>query len=158
MAETKLNNDLLVTGKITAETGISGDLVGNVSGGHVNPKIPVIAGAKLVAGDLVYPSGYSNGYIVVKKATATFAWFVVPDDIASTEQGYVVGMYELGEQNTNSGDVGDPVYLNAGGWTRSVPVSGIIQQVGVITAKSLTAGKVLLMPFYSKGGTLPTPS
>lgn len=151
MAETKLNNDLLVTGTITAETGISGDLVGNVSGGHVNPKIPVIAGEDLEAGDLVYPFGYSNGYIVVKKAAATLAWFVVPDDIASTEQGYVVGMYELGEQNTNSADVGDPVYLNAGGWTRNVPASGIIQQVGVVTAKSATEGKVLLMPFYSKG-------
>jgi len=151
MAETKLNNDLLVTGTITAETGIFGDLVGNVSGGHVNPKIPVIAGEDLDAGDLVYPFGYSNGYIVVKKATATFAWFVVPDDIDDAEQGYVVGMYELGGQNTSGGDVGDPVYLNAGGWTRSVPVSGIIQQVGVVTAKSQTAGKVLLMPFYSKG-------
>jgi len=151
MAETKLNNDLLVTGTITAETGISGDLVGNVSGGHVNPKIPVIAGEKLVAGDLVYPSGYSNGYIAVRKAATTFAWFVVPDDIDDTEQGYVVGMYELGEQNTNGGNVGDPVYLNAGGWTLSAPASGIIQQVGVVTAKSGTAGKVLLMPFYSKG-------
>jgi hypothetical protein len=157
MAETKLNNDLLVTGTITAETGISGDLVGNVSGGHVNPKIPVIAGEKLVAGDLVYPFGYSNGYIVVKKAATTLAWFVVPDDIENTDQGYVVGMYELGEQDTSGGDVGNPVYLNAGGWTLSAPASGIIQQVGVVTAKSETAGKVLLMPFYSKGGTLPTP-
>jgi hypothetical protein len=157
--------------KIT-ESGIEGNVSGNVtgalSGGEVNPTIAVIAGEAISAGDLVYPSGYdvTSGKIKVKKADADgtnparAAWFVAPAAIQSAAAGVVVGAFELTAQDTDSGNVGDPVYLSdatAGGWSLAAPVTAgdAIQQVGVVTAKSATVGKVLLMPFYSKGVTLP---
>lgn len=157
--------------KIT-ESGIEANLKGNVtgalSGGEVNPTIAVIAGEDISKGDLVYPSGYdaTSGKIKVKKADADgdnpakAAWFVAPADIQNAAAGTVVGVYELTGQNTNAGNVGDPVYLSdatAGGWSLSAPSTAgdCVQQVGVVTAKSDTAGKVLLMPFYSKNITVP---
>jgi predicted RecA/RadA family phage recombinase len=156
--------------KIT-ESGIEGNVSGNVtgalSGGEVNPTIAVIAGEAISAGDLVYPSGYdaTSGKIKVKKADANgtnparAAWFVAPAAIQSAAAGVVVGALELAAQNTNAGNVGDPVYLSdatAGAWSIAAPATAgdAIQQVGVVTAQSETVGKVLLMPFYSKGVTL----
>jgi len=158
--------------KIT-ETGIEANVTGNVTGalagGEVNPSIAVIAGEAIAKGDLVYPSGYdaTSGKIKVSKADANganplrAAWFVAPAAIENNAAGIVVGMYELTAQNTNSASaVGDPVYLSdatAGLWSLSAPATAGdgVQQVGVVTAKSETVGKVLLMPFYSKGVTLP---
>ena len=161
--------------KIT-ESGVEGNLVGNVtgtlsgslSGGEVNPTVAVIAGEAIAKGDLVYPSGYdaTSGKIKVKKADADgtdpakCAWFVAPDAIESAAAGTVVGAFELTAQNTTS-DVGTPVYLSdttPGAWSANAPATAgdFIQQVGVVTAKDGTAGKVLLMPFYSKGVTLHT--
>ena len=150
-----------VTGNVT------GNVIGAVSGGEVNPTIAVIAGEAIAKGDLVYPSGYdaTSGKIKVSKADADganpirAAWFVAPAAIENGAAGTVVGMYELTAQNTNSASaVGDPVYLSdatAGAWSLSAPATAgdAIQQVGVVTAKSATVGKVLLMPFYSKGVT-----
>ena len=152
-----------VTGNVT------GNVIGAVSGGEVNPTIAVIAGEAIAKGDLVYPSGYdaTSGKIKVSKADADganpirAAWFVAPAAIENGAAGTVVGMYELTAQNTDSASaVGDPVYLSdatAGAWSLSAPATAgdAIQQVGVVTAKSATVGKVLLMPFYSKGVTLP---
>ncbi len=153
--------------KIT-ESGVEGNVIGSVSGGEVNPTVAVIAGEAIAKGDLVYPSGYdaTSGKIKVKKADADgdnparAAWFVAPAAIDNAAAGVVVGTYELTAQNTDSASgVGDPVYLSdtAGAWSLSAPATAgdAIQQVGVVTAKSATVGKVLLMPFYSKGVTLP---
>ena len=147
---------------------VTGDLTGALSGGEVNPTIAVIAGEAIAKGDLVYPSGYdaTSGKIKVKKADADgtdpakCAWFVAPAAIESAAAGTVVGAYELTAQNTTS-DVGTPVYLSdatAGAWSVNAPAAAgdFVQQVGVVTAKDGTAGKVLLMPFYSKGVTLHT--
>lgn len=156
-----------VTGNVTGN--VIGAVTGAVSGGEVNPSILVKAGEAIAKGDLVYPSGYdaTSGKLVVKKADADgtnplrAAWFVAPAAIENGAAGTVVGMYELTAQNTDSASaVGDPVYLSdatAGAWSLSAPATAgdAIQQVGVVTAKSATVGKVLLMPFYSKGVTLP---
>lgn len=155
--------------KATTFTGaVTGNVTGALSGGEVNPTIAVIAGEAIAKGDLVYPSGYdaTSGKIKVKKADADAtnpakcAWFVAPAAIENSAAGTVVGAYELTAQDTNSSEVGDPVYLSdatAGAWAAAAPgtAGDFIQQVGVVTAKSETAGKVLLMPFYSKGVTLP---
>ena len=148
---------------------VTGDVTGSLSGGEVNPTIAVIAGEAIAAGSLVYPSGYdaTAGKIKVSKADADAdnparaAWFVAPAAIDNAAAGVVVGAFELTAQNTDSASaVGDPVYLSdatAGAWSLAAPATAgdAIQQVGVVTAKSATVGKVLLMPFYSKGVTLP---
>lgn len=156
-----------VTGNVTGN--VIGAVTGAVSGGEVNPTILVKAGEAIAKGDLVYPSSYdaATGKLIVKKADADgatplrAAWFVAPAAIENNAAGIVVGMYELTAQDTNSASaVGDPVYLSdatAGAWSLAAPATAgdAIQQVGVVTAKSATVGKVLLMPFYSKGVTLP---
>lgn len=155
------------SGIVTAP--VTGDVTGSLSGGEVNPTIAVIAGEAIAKGDLVYPSGYdaTSGKIKVSKADADaanparVAWFVAPAAIENAAAGVVVGMYELTAQNTDSASaVGDPVCLSdasAGAWSLAAPATAgdSIQQVGVVTVKNATTGKVLLMPFYSKGVTLP---
>ena len=170
-------NVLAVVGTLTVSDGITGDLTGNLtgdvtgslSGGEVNPTIAVIAGEAIAKGDLVYPSGYdaTSGKIKVQKADADatnparVAWFVAPAAIENGAAGIVVGMYELTAQDTSGASaVGAPVYLSdatAGAWSLTAPATAgdSIQQVGVVTVKNATTGKVLLMPFYSKGVTLP---
>ena len=153
-----------VTGNVTGD--VEGNVTGALSGGEVNPTVAVIAGEAIGKGDLVYPSGYdaTSGKIKVSKADADgtdplkVAWFVAPAAIDNAAAGTVVGAYELTAQDTNASNVGDPVYLSdatAGAWSASAPgtAGDFIQQVGVVTAKSEAAGKVLLMPFYSKGVT-----
>lgn len=155
-----------VEGNVTGD--VTGNVTGSISGGEVNPTVAVIAGEAILKGDLVYPSGYdaTSGKIKVKKADADgtdpakCAWFVAPAAIESAAAGTVVGAYELTGQNTTS-DVGTPVYLSdttPGAWSANAPATAgdFIQQVGVVTAKDGTNGKVLLMPFYSKGVTLHT--
>jgi len=160
-----------VTGNVTGNlTGnVTGNITGALSGGETNPTVAIIAGEAIANGDLVYPSGYdaTSGKIKVSKADANasnparVAWFVAPAAIENAAAGIVVGAYELTGQDTNSATaVGDPVYLSdatAGAWALTAPATAgdSIQQVGVVTVKSATVGKVLLMPFYSKGVTLP---
>lgn len=144
-------------------------MTGSQSGGGLNPTVQVIANGAIAAGDLVYPSGYdaTSGKIKVSKADADgtnpakVAWFVAPAAISDGAAGTVVGMYELTGQNTSSATaVGNPVYLSttAGGWSLAAPTTGgaAIQQVGVVTVKDASAGKVLLMPFYSKAVSVNT--
>jgi hypothetical protein len=153
-------SDGTITGNVT------GNVTGAVSGGEVNPTVAVIAGEAIAKGDLVYPSGYdaTSGKIKVTKADADgtdpakVAWFVAPAAIADGQAGTVVGKFELSGQNTDSATaVGDPVYLSAtaGGWSLTPPTGAgkTIQQVGVVTVKHASTGKVLLMPFYSKAVT-----
>ncbi len=160
-----------VTGNVIGDvTGnVTGAVTGAVSGGEVNPTVLVIASGAIAKGDLVYPSGYdaTSGKIKVSPADADatnparVAWFVAPAAILDTAAGVVVGAVELTGLNTDAAAaVGDPVYLSdatAGAWSLSAPATAgdSIQQVGVVTAKSATVGKILLMPFYSKGVTLP---
>lgn len=164
-------------GPVTSENGFAGNVAGNVTGnvtgglagGEVNPTLAIIADGAIAAGDLVYPSGYdaTSGKLKMKKADADaanpakVAWFVAPAAIDNGAAGVVVGMFELTGQNTDSASaVGDPVYLSttAGGWTLTAPTGGghAVQQVGVVTVKHATTGKVLLVPFYSKAVTVNT--
>ncbi|HUM43253.1 MAG TPA: hypothetical protein PKI14_09915 [Fervidobacterium sp.] len=130
--------------------------------GSFNPSLKVKAGEAITAGNLVYISGWdaANKIFIVKKAKADAstaagkcAHFVAPEAIANGAIGIVRGMHELTNQNANY-DVGTPVYLStiAGGWTNTASSTAgqSVQYVGVVTAKSATAGKVLLFPFYSK--------
>jgi hypothetical protein len=131
--------------------------------------VGIVAAENLVAGNLVYPSGYDGtaGKIKVTKADADandpakVAWFVMAGTVAQDAAGTAYGAYELTGQNTSSASaVGDPVYLDttAGGWSLTAPTGGgqIKQQVGVVTVKHASTGKVLLMPLYSKAVTVNT--
>jgi hypothetical protein len=148
---------------------VTGNVTGALSGGEVNPTVACIADGAIALGDLVYPSGYdaTTGKLKMKKADADanapakVAWFVAPAAIENAAAGIVVGAYELEGQNTNSASaVGDPVYLHttAGVWSLTAPTGGghAVQQVGVVTVKNATTGKVLLMPFYSKAVSVNT--
>ncbi len=147
---------------IDADGNLLGNMIGNISGGQVNPTVECVADGTISKGDLVYPSGFNtaSGKLTMAKAEANgsnpsrVAWFVAPEDIADTEQGIVVGIFELTGVDTDSESVGDPVYLSntAGEWTDTAPSGGgeAIQQVGVVTVSDSSEGKVILMPFYSK--------
>jgi len=152
-----------VTGNVT------GNVTGALAGGEVNPSVACIADGDIAKGELVYPSGYdaTSGKLKMKiadadaTAPAKVAWFVAPAAIANNAAGTVVGAYELDGQDTSSASaVGDPVYLDttAGAWTLTAPTGGghAVQQVGVVTVKNASTGKVLLIPFYSKAVTVNT--
>ena len=153
-------------GVVTAP--VTGNVTGGLSGGEVNPTIAVVAGEAITAGNLVYISGYdaTTGKVKVSKADADAAGkqaalFIAPANIADTAEGVVVGSFELTGQNTDAVTaVGDPIYLSttAGGWTKDAPTGGghSVQQVGVVTVKNATTGKILFFPFYSKVVTVNT--
>ena len=80
------------------------------------------------AADLVYVSAQSGGEQTVLKAQGTsaglFANYICPNAIAESAQGIALTQYLLTGVNTNTGSVGDPVYLSdgtAGGWTLTKP-------------------------------------
>jgi hypothetical protein len=110
------------------------------------------SGGTLAKGTLVYVSGYnaSSGYVQVTKADAdagnALATGIVLADIANGKNGFVGRALTLTGQNTNAGNVGDPVYLHttAGGYTLSAPSASnaAVQVVGRITVKSATVGKI----------------
>jgi len=62
--------------------------------------------------------------------------------------------------NTNTPNVGDPIYLSktAGGWTHTAPSLGgeLIQQVGIVAVKDASAGAILFLVGDSKAYTVNT--
>lgn len=159
--DTKITTAAASLNDLATKTGT--ETLTNKTLSDVSVAVTIVAGENLAAGDLVYPSGYdaTAKKIIVSKADADannpakVAWFVAQGTIAKDATGTVYGAYELTGQNTNSASaVGDPVYLSttAGGWSLTAPTGGgqAIQQVGVVTVKNASTGKVLLLPFYSK--------
>ena len=103
------------------------------------------------ANDIVYESGYdtTTGLRKVKPADADAAatmknLWVCPAAIEADATGTGFKNYLMTAQNTNSGNVGDPVYLSgtAGEWTLSQPTTGFTNEIGTILAKSSTAGVI----------------
>lgn len=122
-----------------------GELVYNDSGGD------------LAAGDLVRVSGWYEQSDIsersirrVAKADADLAdaaaVYVCRTAIKSGKQGRVFKTYRFTGQNTNAGNVNDPVYLSstAGGWTLTAPSASNarVQIVGRIAVKSSTVGVI----------------
>lgn len=112
-------------------------------------------GVSIAAGKMVYISGFDatlkRPSITLADAdtSAKVAQFITKAAIANNAKGLVYEKMELTGQNTNAGNVGDPVYLSstAGGWTLSAPTGAdqVVQIVGFITVKSATVGKILFL-------------
>lgn len=140
-----------------------------LSGGNYD-LVPVVAGAALTAGDLLYVSGWdAKGYLKVAKADAdaavpaNAAVLVAIADIEDAAIGHVGTAFHLTGVDTSAvSAVGDPVYLSdtAGGWTKDAHTTGgdSIQQVGVVTVKSATVGSIMLFPGLTKVTTVNTTS
>jgi len=111
-------------------------------------------GVSIAAGKMVYISGFDATLnkptitLADKDTSAKVAQFITKNAIAANKTGYVYEKMILTGQNTNGGNVGDPVYLgDSGAWTLSAPTGAdMIQQiVGFITVKSATVGKILFL-------------
>ena len=128
----------------------------NTDGSYSGPssyRITVVGGVGNIAeDDLVYVSGHSGGYPVVLPADADAIatmrnLYFCPDAIAAGAEGYAYKRKVMDVQNTNSGEVGDPVYVDTvtpGGWTLTKPsgAADIVQEIGVVIVKSATVGKI----------------
>lgn len=112
------------------------------------------SGSTLALGALVYVSGRdsTSGLASVSLADPAAqgkrAQWIVQAATLNNAQGMLVFQQVLTGQNTNAGNVGDPVYLSAtpGAYTLTNPAAAgtISQQVGNITVKSATVGAVNL--------------
>jgi len=120
-------------------------------------KVYNATGGQLIAGDLVYISGYDATLeqFKVTKADADYATksacLVILETIENANSGKAAMESIVSGLNTNAAAaVGDPVYLSstAGGWTVSAPTGAdqIVQEVGVVTVKSATVGKIRFYP------------
>lgn len=117
-------------------------------------KFVVYSAGALSKGDLLHISSYNvaNDVFVVEKADADTsgkpAQLVASEDNAGSATSQASDIEELTGLNTNAGEVGDPVYLDAttaGSWTLTPPTGAdqLRQIVGRIKAKSETVGKIV---------------
>lgn len=130
--------------------------------GTVGVPMHALAGEAIVPGNFVAISGFdaTTGLHKIVNADSDAGKPAVGYCPAGGASGARVTWYDVGEltgQNTNSGNVGDPVYLSgtAGGWSLTIPTGAeeVPQQVGVVTVKSATVGKIALLTKYlPKGG------
>lgn len=110
------------------------------------------SGGTIAAGTLVYISSYdSSGYPVMSKADAdvanALATWVTSEAVLNGNVSVLLKHYVLQGQNTNAGNVGDPVYTDkttAGGYVLADPgaAGADSQVVGRIKTKSATVGEV----------------
>jgi hypothetical protein len=116
-------------------------------------KFTVYSAGSLAKGDLLHISGYNaaNGAFVVEKADADTsgkpAQLVASEANEGSETSLASDIEELTGLNTNAGNVGDPVYLDAttaGSWTLTAPIGAdqLKQIVGRIKVKSATMGVI----------------
>lgn len=107
-------------------------------------------GVQIDAGKVLSVSGWdaTNSCFEVVLAdadsTALPGQLMATENIANTATGIAANRYDLTGQNTNAGNVGDPVYLSAtaGGWVLAAPTGAdqVKQEVGVVTVKDPAAG------------------
>ena len=117
-------------------------------------KFVVYSAGALSKGDLLHISSYNvaNDVFVVEKADADTsgkpAQLIASEDNEGSETSLASDIEELTGLNTNAGNVGDPVYLDAttaGSWTLTAPSGAdqLKQIVGRIKVKSETVGKIV---------------
>lgn len=117
-------------------------------------KFTVYSAVALAKGDLLHITGYNvaNGVFTVEKADADTsgkpAQLVASEVNGGSETSLASDIEELTGLNTNAGEIGDPVYLDAttaGSWTLTGPTGAdqLKQIVGRIKAKSATVGKIV---------------
>ena len=117
-------------------------------------KFTIYSAGALSKGDLLHIIGYNavNDVFQVEKADADTsgkpAQLVASEDNAGSATSQASDIEELTGLNTNAGEVGDPVYLDAttaGSWTLTPPTGAdqLRQIVGRIKVKSATVGKIV---------------
>jgi len=117
-------------------------------------KFTVYSAGALVKGDLLHIVSYEpvNDVFQVEKADADTsgkpAQLVASEVNGGSETSLASDIEELTGLNTNSGEVGDPVYLDyttPGSWTLTGPTGAdqLKQIVGRIKVKSATVGKIV---------------
>jgi hypothetical protein len=117
-------------------------------------KFTVYSAVALAKGDLLHITGYNvaNDVFTVEKADADTsgkpAQLVASEVNGGSETSLASDIEELTGLNTNAGEVGDPVYLDAttpGSWTLTGPTGAdqLKQIVGRIKVKSATVGKIV---------------
>jgi len=107
----------------------------------------------LAVGDLLHIAGYNatNDVFTVEKADADGkpAQLIAAEINTGSATSLAADIQEVTGLNTNAGNVGDQVYLDAitaGSWTLTAPTGSdqIKQIVGRIKVKSATVGKIVL--------------
>jgi hypothetical protein len=117
-------------------------------------KFTVYSAVALAKGDLLHITGYNvaNDVFTVEKADADTsgkpAQLIASEINGGSETSLASDIEELTGLNTNAGEVGDPVYLDAataGSWTLTGPTGTdqLKQIVGRIKVKSATVGKIV---------------
>lgn len=117
-------------------------------------KFTVYSAVALAKGDLLHITGYNaaNDVFQVEKADADTsgkpAQLIASEDNEGSETSLASDIEELTGLNTNAGNVGDPVYLDAttaGSWTLTAPTGAdqLKQIVGRIKVKSATVGEIV---------------
>lgn len=117
-------------------------------------KFTIYSAGALSKGDLLHIIGYNavNEVFQVEKADADTsgkpAQLIASEANAGSATSLASDIEELTGLNTNSGNVGDPVYLDAttaGSWTLTAPSGAdqLKQIVGRIKVKSETVGKIV---------------
>jgi hypothetical protein len=117
-------------------------------------KFTIYSAGALSKGDLLHIIGYNavNDVFQVEKADADTsgkpAQLIASEDNEGSETSLASDIEELTGLNTDSGNVGDPVYLDAtttGSWTLTAPSGAdqLKQIVGRIKVKSATVGKIV---------------
>lgn len=117
-------------------------------------KFTVYSAGVLAKGDLLHITGYdvANDVFTVEKADADTsgkpAQLIASQANGGSETSLASDIEELTALDTNAGEVGDPVYLDAttaGSWTLTAPTGAdqIKQIVGRIKVKSATVGKIV---------------
>jgi len=117
-------------------------------------KFTIYSAGALSKGDLLHISSYeaTENVFIVEKADADTsskpAQLVASEDNAGSATSQASDIEELTGLNTNAGEVGDPVYLDAttaGSWTLTPPSGAdqLKQIVGRIKVKSETVGKIV---------------
>jgi len=117
-------------------------------------KFTVYSAVALVKGDLLHITGYNvaNDVFAVEKADADTsgkpAQLIASEVNGGSETSLASDIEELTGLNTNAGEVGDPVYLDAttpGSWTLTGPTGAdqLKQIVGRVKVKSATVGKIV---------------
>lgn len=117
-------------------------------------KFTIYSAGALSKGDLLHISSYdpTNDVFIVEKADADTsgkpAQLIASEANTGSATSLASDIEELTGLNTNSGNVGDPVYLDAttaGSWTLTAPTGAdqLKQIVGRIKVKSETVGKIV---------------
>jgi hypothetical protein len=146
--ELQLPNDSGVLTKITATADDINDL--NLTA----RKFTVYSAVALAKGDLLHITGYNaaNDVFQVEKADADTsgkpAQLIASEVNGGAETSLASDIEEVTGLNTDAGNVGDPVYLDAttaGSWTLTPPTGAdqLKQIVGRIKVKSATVGKIV---------------